>query len=625
MNRIVPARLALSAQGVPYSEAFDDIYHSAEGGLGQARQVFLAGNDLPQAWRGRTLFTIIETGFGQGLNFLATWQAWRADPARSTRLHFVSVELHPFSRDDLALLHARYPELAPLATELRAQWPALTQGMHRLWLDDGRVVLTLGFGDAAHLLPQIEARVDAIYLDGFAPAKNPGLWQVPLFKALWRLSHADTTLASYTVAGAVRRGLTEAGFAVDKVAGFGGKRQMLRGGTARSLRHAASGPGERSALVIGAGLAGSGVAERLAARGWQVTVFDGAVAPASGASGNHAGLMHPSYSRDDNLLARLTRAGCAATRHQLAALAAHGLVVPHRHGGILQLAKHAGQAEAMAQIASAGNWPQLAFLDPGDPAALPGSSRWGGWWFADGATISPSALCRANLVRHPELVTVRTTAMVASLAATAQGWEARDADGAILGCAAVAILANATAARLLTQAEGLPLADAPRVATVVADDPALPVHALAGDAYLTAALDGWRVAGAAPLANGLAQAQADNLASLAAILPHAAPLEAHVCQSRACARPGAPDRLPLIGQLPLPRQDGACHQLRQIARQPGLYGVLAFGSRGLSWTMLAGELLASQLEGEPLPLARALVEAVDPARFMLRSLRSGHA
>ncbi len=98
---ITPARLAWTADGTPYSEHFDDVYHSRDGGLGQARHVFLAGNGLPERWRGRERFAVVETGFGLGLNFLATWAAWREDPRRCARLHFVSCELHPF--------HARGP------------------------------------------------------------------------------------------------------------------------------------------------------------------------------------------------------------------------------------------------------------------------------------------------------------------------------------------------------------------------------------------------------------------------------------------------------------------------------------------------------------------------------------
>lgn len=226
---IEPARIAFSAEGIPYSAAFDDIYHTTDGGLGQVLHVFMAGNGLPQRWQGREAFTILETGFGLGFSFLVTWQAWRNDPQRSKRLHFISVEKHPFNTLDLARLHAAWPEYETLSQELIATWPNLCEGRHELLLDDGRVQLTLLFGDALQQLPSLDAAADAIYLDGFAPSKNPDMWSMPLFAQLARLAAGDCTLATWTVAGSVRRGLNEAGFTVAKSAGFGGKRQMLTG------------------------------------------------------------------------------------------------------------------------------------------------------------------------------------------------------------------------------------------------------------------------------------------------------------------------------------------------------------------------------------------------------------
>ena len=270
---ITPATLAFDPDGHPYSPFFDDVYHTTSGGLGQAQQVFLACNGLPSRWAGRAAFTIVETGFGLGLNFLATWAAWRADPARSRRLHFISIEKHPFRVDDLARLQAAWPELAELSAGLRRQWPALLPGVHRLGFDDGRVTLDLVFGDAVQALPLVEARADAFYLDGFSPACNPDMWSPAVFAQLARLAAPGASLATWSVAGEVRRGLQAVGFAVERRPGFGGKRQMLAGrfeGAAPSPEA----PAERRALVIGAGVAGSSVAERLAARGWQVVVVD---------------------------------------------------------------------------------------------------------------------------------------------------------------------------------------------------------------------------------------------------------------------------------------------------------------------------------------------------------------
>ena len=223
------ARLTFAANGTPFSPSYGDVYHSAAGAHAQAQHVFLAGNGLPGRWAQREQFVIVETGFGLGLNFLATWLAWRADPQRCRTLHFVSLEKHPLAAADLALTHAAWVELAPFADELCRHWPALEGGAHELEFDGGRVRLTLHFGDAVTTLPTLDWRADAFYLDGFSPAKNPELWSPALCQSLARLAQRGATLATWSVAGSVRRALTAAGFAVARCPGFAGKRQMLVG------------------------------------------------------------------------------------------------------------------------------------------------------------------------------------------------------------------------------------------------------------------------------------------------------------------------------------------------------------------------------------------------------------
>src|SRR5712664_4998396 len=302
---LLPARLGFQ-QGIPYSEAFGDVYHSAAGGLGQAQHVFLQGNGLPQRWAGRERFVILETGFGFGLNFLATWQAWRHDPARPARLHYVSVEKHPFTFNDLKVLHQNYPELKDEAAALHARWPMLVPGGHRIELDEAKVVLTLFFADIK-LLRELRLAADAIYLDGFSPARNPDMWSHALLRAVSRLAGPGATAATWSVAAPVRAALESAGFAVEKAAGFGNKKEMLLARYSRKA-NSVSTP-RRNAVVIGAGLAGAAICERLCARGWQVRLMERHAIPAQEASGNHAGSFHPLVAPDDSIFARLTRAG----------------------------------------------------------------------------------------------------------------------------------------------------------------------------------------------------------------------------------------------------------------------------------------------------------------------------
>ncbi len=269
---LAPARLAFAADGTPYSEEYGDVYHSAEGGVAQAQHVFLRGNGLPERWRGRRIFTILETGFGFGLSFLATLQAWREDPQRCERLHFMSVEKHPFTAADLSALLKGYSDLK--GENLAARWPMLVPGMHRIKFEDRKVTLTLFFGDVAEGLPQISLAADAIFLDGFAPAKNPAMWEPRLLRHLGRLAAPGCTVATWSVAASVRAALEEAGFAIEKDKGFGTKREMLRGILIPRKKTPQEKNPSRSALVIGAGVAGAAVAERLASRGWQVAIIE---------------------------------------------------------------------------------------------------------------------------------------------------------------------------------------------------------------------------------------------------------------------------------------------------------------------------------------------------------------
>jgi tRNA 5-methylaminomethyl-2-thiouridine biosynthesis bifunctional protein len=262
---VVPAGFELR-DATPYSPAFGDVYHSAAGGLAQVQHVFLAGNGLPQRWAGRDRFVILETGFGLGLNFLATWQAWKRDPARGRRLHYVAIEKHPFTLADLRTLHEAYPEVREEASALHAAWPMLVSGGHRV--EFGDLVLTLFFADIS-ILRDLRLAADAIYLDGFAPAKNPDMWTHQVMRNVSRLAAPGASLATWSVAGAVRDALQATGFALEKRTGFSGKKEML---VAHNQRKGDSHPfsGKRNAVVIGAGLAGAAVCERLCARGWDV-------------------------------------------------------------------------------------------------------------------------------------------------------------------------------------------------------------------------------------------------------------------------------------------------------------------------------------------------------------------
>lgn len=219
--------------GQPYSTRFQDIYFSSDDGLAETDYVFLQGNNLPKRFQQLDLnsseFIIIETGFGTGLNFLCAVKLWLELAPANARLHFISTEKYPLSLPDIAAAHFLWPELKMLSQEFLLSYQTLLDSKKTTSLFDDRIELTLLIGDANTTLKDLAIKANAWFLDGFAPAKNPDMWQDELFSQMARLSDPGTTFATFTSAGTVRRSLQTAGFSVAKQPGFGKKREMLIG------------------------------------------------------------------------------------------------------------------------------------------------------------------------------------------------------------------------------------------------------------------------------------------------------------------------------------------------------------------------------------------------------------
>lgn len=640
MQRPIEPAAPRLRDGAAYSETYGDIYWSLDGGLDETRHVFLSGNDLPARWQACNRFTLLETGFGTGLNFLCAWQRFRETAPAGARLHYLSVDKHPFRRDDLAALYRQWPELAPLGAELLERYPPLMPGFHRLHLDCGRVALTLLFGEAADMLAQVEARVDALFLDGFAPARNPDMWSEELFAQLGRLAAPGATFATYSAAGKVSRGMTAAGFAVDKKPGFGRKREMLCGRFGGAADHEA--PRDRRALVVGGGIAGCLVAERLAARGWSIDLIERRDGLARETSGNPAGVLQPVPSADGNRLSRLTLAGfhyalrrlqefssdehrpsprplpeeggdgCSPLRGSMSLadppLGRPGGRLIWQQCGVLRLARDEKQVERQRRIVESGLYPPevLRWVDIEEASALAG---WRvpapGWWFPQGAWVHPPALCDAALGAAGDAVRLHTQCEVADLLRTGNGWRAVDASGNVIAEAPVAILANGHLARRFTVSSALPLRPVRGQITCIPAEPGRSIKAVVSrEGYVTPATSfGVHVVGATyeeGSTDELARAEDHraNLERLKQLLPDfAATVDPARVAGRAGIRTVGPDRLPLAGAIP---------------GNEDLFGLLGLGSRGLVYAPLCAELIACQVGGEPLPLERNLVTALDP-------------
>ena len=630
MPRLTPADVVIDADGTPRSARYDDVYHSAASGTGQARHVFLDGNGLPRRWAGRRAFTILELGFGLGLNFLATWRAWRDDPDRPRWLHYVAIDRHPVDVATLRAALAPFGELAPLAGELADRLPPPLPGTHRRALDDGHVALTLVYDDVEGALRRLAAEADAIYLDGFAPSRNAEMWTPRVMRAVARHAAPGATCATWSTARAVRDALADAGFDVERRVGFGPKREMLVGRHApRGRPRPATAPydGERHAIVVGAGLAGASAAASLAAREWRVTLVDERAAPAGGASSLHAGTFHPIVTRDDSLLARLTRASFLHLLDRCAALERRGHALAWARCGVLQLARrHLDDEARLAADASA--WP-AAYVEAVDAArgrALTGVPVVrGGLWYPDAGWVRAPSLVAAwcgEAMRDPSSRLI-AGCRVASLAQADGRWRALDAQGETIADAPVVVLANAadlarlapvgaTVASVRGQASYLPAGalEPPRAVVI-------------GHGYVLPAVDGLVVAGSSydVASDDAAPDLASHEGNLARLRGLAPALRVDVAAASLAGGVGfravVPDRLPLVGALPdLDRSDGP---VDRVAPRAGLHAIGAFGSRGLTWSALAGDLLAALVDGGPLPVEADLAAAVDPRRFVRRA------
>lgn len=625
MSKLEPAAFTVSPEGVPFSERYGDVYHSATGAIAQARHVFLEGNDLPGRWQGKERFTILETGFGLGNNFLATWQTWREDAQRCERLHFLSVEKHPFLAADLesALQDSAAP--SELKQLLLGAWPAPLPGVHRLTFDDNRVMLTLLFGDAEDSLRKLSARPDALFLDGFSPARNPEMWSPGIFRALANLSDSQTTLATWSVSASVRSGLSDAGFTVGKVQGFTGKREMLRGHF-RAARPAPVFPQNKRAIVVGAGLAGSAIAERLAARGFEIDVLEAREDIAQGASGNLAGAFRPLPSKDDNPLARITRAGFLYGLQHLRQLADAGHEVLWEPCGVLHLARSADQERKQQAVVQALQMPSgyLDWVDAAEATRKAGhTAAYGGWWFPGGGWIQPRSLVAANFAHAAQRVRIHPSSQVDRLERSGELWRALGEDGTCLAEAPHLVLANAHDVKRLLAADWLPLRAARGQVSHLPMAQLAPLGVVVcGQGYITPGIGGHAALGASFVVDDFDLAlredeHAENMEKLGRMLPGFNTADSgQVMDGRVSLRPVSLDRLPMVGQLPA-SLSGTGFNLDTLPRQDGLWMITGFGARGLVWSSLCGELLASRICNEALPLEKDLAAALDPARFII--------
>ncbi|MBC6485646.1 bifunctional tRNA (5-methylaminomethyl-2-thiouridylate)-methyltransferase MnmD/FAD-dependent cmnm(5)s(2)U34 oxidoreductase MnmC [Aeromonas hydrophila] len=653
------ARLDWNEAGTPVSSEFGDVYFSNDNGLSETRYVFLQQNRLPARFshHDSDIFVIGETGFGTGLNFLATMAAFLEQAPQSgngARLHFISFEKYPLTREDLRKALAAWPELATFSQPLIEQWPQPVAGCHRLLFAGGRIRLDLWFGDIKEMLPQVphpaDGLVDAWYLDGFSPAKNPEMWTQELFDGLARLARPHATIATFTCAGFVRRGLIAAGFAMQKVKGHGSKREMLAGERAEKQPQQTIAPWyarpagrEGEVLIIGGGIASSMTALSLVERGRKVTLLCQDGEPATGASGNRQGALYPLLNGEHDALSRFYSLAFGFARSRLLALA-------DRHPiafslcGVTQLGYDDKSAAKLAKMAQGPFPPELmqVLSEPEVEQVVGLPCGHGGVSYPQGGWLCPADLTRAAIqeAQASGLLEVAFNTEVVAMAEQADGWLIESRDGRRWQTPNLVVAAGHQLPVLIPFAE-LPLYPVRGQVSHVPTSASLSKlnTVLCYDGYLTPTHHDHHCIGASYGRNQTdlafrADEQAQNQARLQACLPQQAwPAEVDVSgnQARVGVRSASRDHLPVVGPVASLANladhyaglQGDQQNAAPLPLHPGLYVLGALGSRGLCSAPLCGELLASEICGDPLPLAADLLEALHPARYWVRKLLKG--
>ncbi len=600
----------------PVARQVDDVYFSAVDGLAEARAVFVAGAGFPDRFS-KDLTVVGELGFGTGLNFLALWEAFRAHAARGARLHVVSVEGYPLRRADAARAREAFDELEPLSTALLARWPSPHKGAHRLVFENGRVSLTVFHDTVDAALPQMDFAADAWFLDGFAPAKNPDMWTPALFGELARLSKPGAPAATFTVAGAVRRGLADAGFAVEKKPGFGRKRERLeaiyQGEPAPRRAMPCPAPSARSGpvAIIGGGIAAASLVEAFARRGRTVSVFaEGGWA--AGASGAPRGLLTPRLEAGDRPHNRALLAAFDYARRLYEGRLHDGRAC-FEPTGVLRLAGEGAGLERLERLAGLldDDFSWREDEDAGGP----------GLWMARAGLFDPGALVASLASETPA-----RDIGVSRIERIDGGVVLHGADGQSLGAFETVIVAGGYAASSLLPNLALEAA-AGRIGVFDGDAP----HAPAAWGGYAAPHSGGVLIGATHVKADAPEAESEAepvLRALAGDGPLAL-TPGRLRESWGGVRAALNDRLPAAGLL---AAEGFEDRWRAAARgapfpdtpEPDDGAVMTLtglGARGFAHAPLLAEALVSALMNEPAPLARDGLEALHPARFDWRALK----
>ena len=648
--------------GQPYSERYDDIYYASNdseliSGEKEFDHVFFKHNGLPERWRQGSDFVIAELGFGSGLNCLLTIRAWLQHLAESKvetnedqRLHYIAIEKHPLSAESIVKLISRYPALKTICDELVDNYPPAIAGTHSRQLFAGRVIIHYRFMDAARALSDERLNVDAWYLDGFSPAKNAAMWSEELFIKLAQNSHQGTTCSSYTSAGFVRRNLQQAGFIVNKTAGYGKKREMLVASFEQRnipLYRYADKPwyvtppaavcSEKKATIIGAGIAGLSAAHALIRRGWRVDIIDRQGDIARETSANPAAITYPRLSLNNDLDTEFYIAAFCYNLYELNRLQQKherqfwfdcGLLQSMDDGRISAIIDKFDLNDAFIAVADDSDKDETLY-----PATRNAQQAYAVYKTA--GVVLPAVLCDVLKIECGDRFNI-IHADIDAISNENNRWQCLSAD-ALIKDSDILIIANGTGVNDLGLALGFPV-EAVRgqaVALTANADSKNMTKAVNSAHYLTPAINGRHYLGATYSRENKSTAisAGDNrelFESVDALFPGMFKRE-DCGDAWAGFRAMSKDRLPIVGAVPdgdFFHQEYAdiCHgkgykKYRPAQHMAGLYISAAHGSRGFTSSFISAEIIAAHIAGEPAPVSKGVLDYINPSRFIVNDLK----
>lgn len=665
MFTIQHAKIHFNQENTPVSDKFDDVYFSNQDGLAETHYVFLEGNQLWERWVNyqEAHFVIAETGFGTGLNFFAVTTLFREFRQKYPdlplkRLYFISFEKYPLLLDALQQAHLAYPQFSHLAQHLQQHWLNSIQGCYRFHFDE--TTLDLWFGDVAENLPQLgdymNSKIDAWFLDGFAPSKNPDMWNDQLYQQMFRFTKLQGTFATFTAASAVRKGLENAGFNIKKRKGFGKKRECLSGQKTHEKLTALSTPWfhsqpanlkEQDIAIIGGGIASLCTAISLVKRGAKITIYCENEQTALNASGNKQGAFYPQLSDDNERNIRFYIHAFTYGHQFLQWAIQQQIKFEHEFCGVALCAYHEKAESKLNKIAElnlpSDLYQSLSQTELSEKVGLP--LPFGGGFIPQGAWLAPRQLVQhAFAFLEKQGVQIKTSQKVTALSQTEYGWQITTAENKTF-CHEEVVLANGHKLTEFEQTRKLPLYPVRgQVSQIPTSANLLKLKTvLCYDGYLTP-VDQAKTShciGASHVRDNATREfslteQQENQQKIQQNIPEDWTKEVDTSGNlaRIGVRCSVRDLTPMMGAVPHFSAQQTQYQnlfnlrrrkqpIEQAENYPNLYLIGALGSRGLTSAPFLGETLASLIYGEPLPMSEDLIHNLMPNRSWVRRWLKG--